>query len=914
MTRMTESLNDGAAMNERLADLLTKGGRHTPRFLFVSGIGIVAISILTWFGILDGPALLLFSLGAVLVLLASVQGLVVRPLAQQKKGILAYVLSSIFVLIASVVFVFLWQGIAPLAFLISVAIPLNAIRTAAARKYIPWFVILAVLIGAGVIAAEYIAAAVMRLERVQFNSSASIAGLAFLLATGFLLFTVTIITQNRNFRSLQGLLLASFVVIVTIPTVMATILSGVGAYANSQTQTFNTLKAIAGLKENQITLLIDEIRNDADKIQSNADFKQNLLAVINPKDGVPGQSSQNLSRARSFLIALQKEGDAYTEIMVLDNQGNVVVSTDAQNEGRNYETQLFYRQGTVKFFTGFATIPDFGEQNLIVATPLFDNNGQIIRGVIALRLDANAVKRIMESTPGFVEAETYLVDKNFAPVTNTRTRTQSVRSQAALSAIIDNIDGQGTYENYANESVLGYYKWYEPMQMAVIAEVPVNIVVASSVKSLAGSSLLALFVIIVAIWAVAISAKSISDPIRDLVQITESFTAGKYSSRAMVNRKDEIGALAGSFNQMAEQLQDIIGKLEQRVSDRTKELENQTLRVRVAAEIARDAASAPDLHKLLDSSAELIFERFGFYHTGIYLIDKSKEYAVLTASPTEAGKEMIANGYKIRVGDVNIVGRVAASMEPRIILDMDSKNQLMNNPLLSLTRAEMALPLKAGNRMIGVLDVQSDKPQAFSQDDIAAMQVMADQLAIAIERARLLEEVEQNLKELETAYGQYTREGWQGLGSRGILINRGYRFNNIRIEPIKEMPAMGNWQDKDSAKNSGNTIAIPIKLRGQQIGMISAKLKEGHNSRTISTLQAATERLAAALESARLYEEARTRADREQSISKVATAISSSTDYDEILRTTVREVGSALSDTEVSIQILENIDEQKIGS
>jgi GAF domain-containing protein len=222
-----------------------------------------------------------------------------------------------------------------------------------------------------------------------------------------------------------------------------------------------------------------------------------------------------------------------------------------------------------------------------------------------------------------------------------------------------------------------------------------------------------------------------------------------------------------------------------------------------------------------------------------------------------------------------------------------------------------------GNVVIGVLDVQSDQPQAFSQDDIAIMQVMADQLATAIERTRLLQEVERNLSELETAYGKYTREGWQKLGSSGLLINRGYRFDNVRIEPINELPALANEVHANGTTanpndtNRKNNIAIPIKLRGQTIGVIRAKLKEGYGPNTISTIELATERLAAALESARLYEEARTRADREQSISRVTTAISSVTEYDEILRTTVREIGRMLNDTEVAIQILGSNDEQK---
>ncbi|MFT3894793.1 MAG: GAF domain-containing protein [Anaerolineales bacterium] len=232
----------------------------------------------------------------------------------------------------------------------------------------------------------------------------------------------------------------------------------------------------------------------------------------------------------------------------------------------------------------------------------------------------------------------------------------------------------------------------------------------------------------------------------------------------------------------------------------------------------------------------------------------------------------------------------------------------------------MALPLKVGNTMIGVLDVHSEQSTAFTQDDIAILQTMADQLATAIERTQLLQEVEYNLKELEKAYGQYTREGWQKLGSSGQLSNRGYRFDNIRIEPISSVPDTGSERvalgknEPPNGKKAENSLAIPIKLRGQTIGVVNAKLKEGFNPKTVSTLQAATERLAVALESARLYEEARARADREQAIAQVTTKISSSTEFEAILRTTVEEIGKSINNSEVSIQILENLDDQNPNS
>jgi len=274
---------------------------------------------------------------------------------------------------------------------------------------------------------------------------------------------------------------------------------------------------------------------------------------------------------------------------------------------------------------------------------------------------------------------------------------------------------------------------------------------------------------------------------------------------------------------------------------------------------------------------------------------------------------MIVNQHKLRVGEVGIVGRVSQTGEPRITLDTDLDALHFNNPLLPKTRSEMAIPIKAENRIIGVLDVQSDMPQAFAQEDVAIMTIFADQLGIAIERARLLQRVEGNFAELERAYGRSSREGWRALAESGLLSNAGYRFDNVRIQPISTAPELGAQamqsgklvvQNEDGNGQSKQTlVAIPVKLRGQSIGVVTVKLKEGYNQSTINMIEQAIERFASSLESARLFEEARSRADREQAIAQVTSAISSTTEFESILRTTVEELGRSLGDSEVSIQI-----------
>lgn len=913
MDQSSRLQSDISIVEERLASKFYSSRRYNPIFLAVTGVGFIAIFLLTQFGILGDPAPQLLYIGS-LILMFAIAEIPVLAVARRNKGMAATLLGTAIAGIFAILLTLFWQGIVPVAILIACVTPFIALRSGPPGRFsVTLLLVLAISLG-GILAVN----ANSPVERLQNNTSAAIASIVFLAATGLLLVAITSISQNRRFRSIQRLLLTSFILIVTVPIGMTAVLSALGTYTNSQTQTFNTLNAITTLKENQIENLLSDFQNDTRTLLTDSRFITNTQEALHATDVVNPlvqESFKRLTRLR-MVDVLGAEEEAYNEIMVLNTRGQVVISTIPEREGANFDRQRFFQKGASRFYAGFADEPSFGNDNMTVAAPIVGEDGQTVSGVLVLRSNAAAIRRIMESTPGFVEAETYLVDLDFKPVTRLRTPTAYISSEAASEALLKNTTGgKSIYTNYAGQQVVGYYEWFEPMQLAFIAEVPLSFVVSNSVRAQAGGFILALFVVAIAVAAVAVSARTIADPIRTLAQTTASFAAGKLSTRATVDRQDEIGALAQSYNQMATELQEIIGKLEQRVADRTKDLESQTLRLRVAAEIARDAASARDLNELLTRAADLILNRFGFYHIGIFLLDNNKEYAVLVASPTEAGRQMMENNHRLQVGEVGIVGRASATGEPRIALDTGSDIAFFNNPYLPNTRSEMALPLKVENNIIGVLDVQSDQPEAFNEDDVAIMQVMADQLATAIERTRLLQEVERNLKELESAYGQFTRDNWKRVTDGTATGRLGYRFDNVRLERITELPELAgdaltsgkvvNSNGRYAGTEKERRVAIPIKLRGQTIGVVNLKLKEGYDTTTVSIIEAAAERLAAAMESARLYEEARLRADREQSISRVTTAISASTGYDQILQTTVREIGNILGDTEVAIQILD---------
>jgi GAF domain-containing protein len=184
-----------------------------------------------------------------------------------------------------------------------------------------------------------------------------------------------------------------------------------------------------------------------------------------------------------------------------------------------------------------------------------------------------------------------------------------------------------------------------------------------------------------------------------------------------------------------------------------EQTERRADQLRAVADVGESISRMIDLEEILDNTVDLIRDRFGFYHVSIFLLNNSREWAVVNASTGEVGKIMVKRPHKLEVGGKSIVGFVTANGTPRIALDVGADAVHFNNPLLPNTRSEMALPLIARGLVIGALDVQSDIANAFGNDDIETLQVMADQLAAAIENARLFEQTQRRLIEQATLYG-----------------------------------------------------------------------------------------------------------------------------------------------------------------
>jgi GAF domain-containing protein len=358
------------------------------------------------------------------------------------------------------------------------------------------------------------------------------------------------------------------------------------------------------------------------------------------------------------------------------------------------------------------------------------------------------------------------------------------------------------------------------------------------------------------------------------------------------------------------ELSDLRVELEQRVEQRTSELKKRALQLEAVSSVARTIALMQDLDTLLPAITKLISQQFGFYHVGIFLLDDQQRNAILRASNSEGGQRMLNRRHSLPVNLQSIVGYSISHAEPRIALDVGSDSIYFNNPDLPETRSEMSLPLRVAGRVIGSLDVQSREKDAFLQEDISLLTTLADQVAIAIENARLFSEGQKALEESKALFEKYTKQEWTTFARQAKQT--GFVFDGKQVHPLanqekrEAMKAVAQTGSLSLQKESAS-IAIPIKLRGQTIGVLDVRSKRGQRQwkqDEITMLEAAAERAALALETARLVDSAQRRAARERAIGDISAKIGTVNNLESILQTAVEELGRKIGGaTEVFLEI-----------
>jgi GAF domain-containing protein/HAMP domain-containing protein len=721
-------------------------------------------------------------------------------------------------------------------------------------------------------------------------------------------------------KSLMARLVIYFLLLSVVVMGLVGYITFIRAREALKQSAFNKLSAIATLKEGELNRWIDDQRQDLLFISQLPEVRDQVEILLSHEPTEPEYQGAYASLSKSLLFIVATKPDLQEIFILTDVGGKIVVSTDKAHEGEYRVTSSFFTRGRLgTFVQNVYPLPETGKPTMTVATPLSGSTGQPL-GVLAAHLDLeNMDSIILERTGLGASGETYLVDKFNVFVSEAHFGRQEfprgVHTEG-IDAALQGIDGSGLYLNYEGAPVIGVYRWLDDRELALLAETYQAGAFAPA-RRLAGTIfLIGLASTGVLAVGVYLLARQITRPILAIADVATQVASGDLTQMAPVLTEDEVGVLARAFNRMTGQLRELVTSLEQRVADRTRELERRATHLQAAADVGHAAVSVHSLDELLLQVTHLISERFGFYHIGIFLLDESGEYALLRAAEGAGGQQMLARGHKLKVGEQGIVGYVTATGKARIALDVGQDAVHFKNPFLPNTRSEMALPLIVGGRVLGALDVQSTEEAAFTQEDIAVLQVLADQVAIAIHNAQLFEELQASLMETSTLYQRYSQEAWSRMTTGNIP--HGYEYDRVRVTPIEprlpsemvarlragRVVAVESERNEDGASRS--TLIAPIVLRDQVIGAIGFEEDDPDHRwspEEVALVEAVTSQVAMALENARLFEEAQARAERERLVGDITDKMQRANDMDSLVQYAIQNLQSAFGASYVVVHL-----------
>lgn len=391
------------------------------------------------------------------------------------------------------------------------------------------------------------------------------------------------------------------------------------------------------------------------------------------------------------------------------------------------------------------------------------------------------------------------------------------------------------------------------------------------------SLLAAAFAILLGLGLSLFTARSISTPVRHMIETFSKIEVGNLRERVSVLATDEIGELGIHFNRMISRLDELQGNLEQKVASRTEQL-------KATIEVGRVASSILSPDELINKVVNMITDRFGYYYAAIFIIDPLNRWAELRDATGEAGEILRTQKHRLELGRKSMVNTAITTKQACIALDVGVEPVRFDNPLLPNTRSEIALPLLVGDQVIGALDVQSTEESAFNEDDIDTLQGMANQVAIALENARLFQETQKSLEELQAAHRLYVTEAWAETARE----NSGFEF------------VVGT---ENATPGTGSAISVPLTLREQVIGKINLEGQQEWSPEEKSLIEAVATQAALALENARLLDESQQLALRERLAAEITGKIWTSPTMDFILQTAVKELGRALRADEATIEL-----------
>lgn len=536
-------------------------------------------------------------------------------------------------------------------------------------------------------------------------------------------------------KSLRTQLILLFVALAIVPLLF------VGA---------DTIRRTFTVEQARTILLQQEIvRRVATEVESFIFTREAELRLL---IDIQGFSNLEPEQQRTLMRNLLRKQDFFAELILIDKDGQATIYESTATISAALPTASYLNQplfGSPKatggvYYSSVQVDADTGEPFMSIALPLSDVRSGEFTGVLAANVRFRPMWVLMADVSNDINGLIYVTDNNGRVVAH---QNPSVVLQNTIVTLPDT-DGfttglEGESVILAREYIsLGLSTLLQPQGFNVVAEAPTNQALALANRTVISSVTAVLAAAIIAGVIGAYAALRITRPITVLAQTATAISGGDLSQQVPVTQQNEIGDLGTAFNSMTQQLRNLVGGLEQRIADHTKDLN-------LAAEIGRQVSRVRGLDILLTQAVNLIQEQFNLYQTQIYLTDEAGANLILRASVGHAGTQLLDAGHELPINRSSLNGTAAAEKQPIIVADTRSHPMFLPHPLLPNTRAEMVVPLIVSDRVVGVLDLQSSDAEALTDENLPAFTILAGQLAIAIQNEQQNQVTQQALQDTQ---------------------------------------------------------------------------------------------------------------------------------------------------------------------
>ena len=583
-----------------------------------------------------------------------------------------------------------------------------------------------------------------------------------------------------------------------------TVISILIEYKNVEQLVFDRLESVSSQRQYELEYWIESVHNEmVYSLNENyaLDRAQIILKLAN--ENVYYETYHESAKVR-LQRAISQSTNQVIAYSYVDTQGNIVLSTHEPLEGKvlNVPMDSF----SVQFPSAEEEILD----NCIrFVLPVIDWNDELVGALVAFA-SLQTVESILENPTNLGEGgKAYLVDASsifIAPkmiFTDGRDLSgKVVHSKAIFDLLSTRQNGKEKYRDFNDEAVLGVYRWLPQYQIGLLVEQVQSEAFQAITLILRSNIFVALLTVLFAVGVSLFITRGISKPLTELVQTATKITSGDLTQTVDVDRMDEIGVLADAFNKMTAQIRELINTLEQRVSQRTQELQQRALQLETSAEVSRGVSSILDIDELLSRVVDLIRTSFNYSHVSIFLLDESAHLLTLRASSGNAAQSQFWT-FDLESSNLNAV----VIREGRSILasEIQSNDPVQRDDVQTSSGLQLVIPLQMGEKLIGTLDVHHSPQGVFGIDEIKLIESLGDQIAIAIENARhyqqsqqlaVLEERNRLARDLHDSVIQslYSMgliiEGWRQLLADGEEVNINEyldRVADINQQAQKEM-------------------------------------------------------------------------------------------------------------------------------